>query len=713
MVHSFFPDAVSPPKTVRKVSQRIDAQGRLRTDSYQWLEQRDSSEVLDWLKRENEYTERGMAGTKALQTLLYQEMKARLQEDDQSLPYSWHGYQFFSRTVAGKDYPIHYRRQQGMEQEEVLFDGNQRAGDEEYFDLGMMAVSPDNQLLAWAEDFAGNESWVLRIRNLGTNELLGDVLEGCSANIVWSQDSSGFWYIRLDKNFRPWQLCFHRLGDDPANDVVLFEERDERFFLSVYPDRSESLLILESASTDTSECFLGSLAGIETELQIVRPRQTGLEYYLDSDGEQLFIRTNDQGINYRLVTMPLPSQSRTPIDLSRKNQGHPLIEHPEQSMGVLDWRELVPHREDITLEDYELFPGRVVLFEREQGLVQVRILTLADGKVLTLDFPDQAWSVGGCDNAEFGAGFLRLEYESLNRPPSVYDVDLVSGALTLRRQMPVLGGFDPERYHTRRIMVPSHDGVDVPVSLVGRHESFTQPAPLLLYGYGAYGVSEDVYFSSGRLNLLERGVIFAIAHVRGGADLGERWYRDGRRLNKKNSFEDFIACARALIADQITAADRLVISGGSAGGLLMGAALNQAPELFAGAVLDVPFVDVLNTMFNPDLPLTVTEYDEWGDPAEQEVYEYIRSYSPVDNIVAQHYPPQLVMAGLEDRRVQYWEPAKWVAQMRALKTDNNPVFLKTHMGAGHFGASGRYAAMQEAAFEQAFILTVAGVAASE
>lgn len=691
MVHSFFPDAVSPPKTVRKASQRIDAQGRLRTDSYQWLEQRGSSEVLDWLKQENEYTERGMAGTKALQASLYQEMKARLQEDDQSLPYIWHGYQFFSRTVAGKDYPIHYRRQHGAEQEEVLFDGNQRAGDEEYFDLGVMAVSPDNQLLAWAEDFAGNESWVLRVRNLGPNELLDDVLEGCSANIVWSEDSSGFWYIRLDKNFRPWQLCFHRLGDNPASDVVLFEERDERFFLSVYPDRSESLLILESASTDTSECFLGSLAGIETELQIVRPRQTGLEYYLDSDGQQLFIRTNDQGINYRLVTMPLPSQSRTPID----------------------WQELVPHREDITLEDYELFPGRVVLFEREQGLVQVRILTLADGKVLTLDFPDQAWSVGGCDNAEFGAGFLRLEYESLNRPPSVYDVDLVSGALTLRRQMPVLGGFDPDHYHTRRIMVPSHDGVAVPVSLVGRHESFAQPAPLLLYGYGAYGMSEDVYFSSGRLNLLGRGMIFAIAHVRGGADLGERWYRDGRRLNKKNSFADFIACARALIADQITTADRLVISGGSAGGLLMGAVLNQAPELFAGAVLDVPFVDVLNTMLNPDLPLTVTEYDEWGDPAEQEVYDYIRSYSPVDNIVAQHYPSQLVMAGLEDRRVQYWEPAKWVAQMRALKTDNNPVFLKTHMGAGHFGASGRYAAMQEAAFEQAFILTVTGVAASE
>ncbi len=684
---SFLSSSLAAPSALQQATERTDDQGRLRIDYYQWLEQRDSQRVMDWLAEENAYTEQGMADTKALQECLYQEMKGRLQEDDQSLPYQWQGYEFFSCTVAGKDYPIHYRRLVGGGVDEVIFDGNQHADGEEYFDLGVMSISPNNQLLAWAEDFQGNESWVIRVRDLESGQLLPDVLTGCSANIVWARDNQGFWYIRLDKNFRPAQLCFHSLGDDLANDPILFDERDERFFLSVYPDRSESLLILESASTDTTECFLGSLDSSERVLQMVRPRQTGLEYYLDSDGKQLYIRTNDQGINYRLATAS--------------------FDQPQL------WQALVPHRDTITLEDYELFPEHIVLFEREQGLVQVRIVsTAADQKSaepITLAFPDQAWSVGGCDNADFHAGFLRLEYESLNRPASIFDVDLTTGALTLRRQMPVLGDFNPDDYQSQRLMITSHDGVEVPVSLVGRHESFKAPAPVLLYGYGAYGMSEDVYFSGGRINLLDRGMIFAIAHVRGGADLGESWYRDGRRLNKKNSFEDFIACAKGLIAQGIADSERIVISGGSAGGLLMGAVLNQAPELFAGAVLDVPFVDVLNTMLNPELPLTVTEYDEWGDPADDDVYRYIRSYSPVDNIRCQHYPPQLVMGGLEDRRVQYWEPAKWVAKMRAEKLDNNVVFLKTHMGAGHFGASGRYGAMREAAFEQAFILTVAGL----
>ena len=704
MTSAFSNSAAQPPVAPVKPVTLTDEQGRTRADDYRWLEQRDSSQVLDWLKQENTYTQQGMAGTGELQKALYREMKARLKEDDESLPYQWHGYEFFSRTFKSKDYAVHYRRRLNSDQTQVIFDGNRYAEDQEYFDLGEMTISPDSRLLGWAEDFAGNESWVLRFRDLETGEPLAERMEDCAATIVWAKDSRSFWYIKQDKNFRPWQLCHHVLGADPAGDTVVLEEPDERFFLSVYPDRTESLLLVESASTDTTECFIGSLESGSLEsgslesgslesgsltraaepLRMIRPRQTGLEYYPDSDGQQLFIRTNDKGINYRLVTAS--------------------IDNPDQ------WQELRPHQEQVTLEDYELFPGKLVLFERESGLMQVRIFDLAEQTLLTLDFPDEAWSVGGCDNAEFEAGFLRLEYESLNRPPSVFDVSLESGEMTLRRQQEILGGFAPDLYQTRRIMVPSHDGIKVPVSLVGLKTSFIHPAPLLLYGYGSYGASEDPYFSGGRINLLDRGMIFAIAHVRGGADLGESWYREGRMLNKKNSFEDFVACARHLIDTDVTAADRLVISGGSAGGLLMGAALNRAPELFAGAVLDVPFVDVLNTMLNPDLPLTVTEYDEWGDPADAEVYDYIKSYSPIDNIGAQHYPPQLVLAGLEDRRVQYWEPAKWVARMRAMKTDNNPVFLKTHMGAGHFGASGRYDAMKEAAFEQAFILSVAGVA---
>ncbi|CAM3507988.1 S9 family peptidase [Parendozoicomonas haliclonae] len=672
-----------PPFAPKEPVVRVDEQGRSRTDDYFWLEDRGSQQVQDWLEAENRYTAEGMAETEALQKTLYQEMKARMKEDDESLPYQWRGYEYFSRTIKGEDYAVHYRRKLSSENVEVLFDGNLQADGQDYFDLGVLSVSPDNNLLGWAEDFAGDESWTLCFRDIETNRLLPDTLKGCSANIVWASDSRSFWYIRLDKNFRPWQLCHHMLGQDVSTDQILFEEPDERFFLSVYPDRTESFLLVESASTDTTECYIGSLDSADVPLQLIRPRQTGLEYYPDSDGQTLFIRTNDTGINYRLVTADPQSPA--------------------------EWHELLAHREQTTLGDFEIFPGKLVLFERETGLVQVRLFDLASRTTITLDFPDEAWSVGGCDNAEFEAGFLRLEYESLNRPPSVYDVSLVTGELTLRRQQEVLGGFDPERYQTRRLMIPSHDGIEVPVSLVGLKESFDQPAAMLLYGYGAYGASEDPYFAKARLNLLDRGMIFGIAHVRGGADLGEAWYRDGRRLSKKNSFEDFVACSRYLIEQGYTSSDRLVISGGSAGGLLMGAVLNQAPELFAGAVLDVPFVDVLNSMLNPDLPLTVTEYDEWGDPAEDEVYNYIASYSPIDNIRSVDYPPQLVLGGFEDRRVQYWEPAKWVATMRDRKTDSSPIYLKTHMGAGHFGASGRYEAMKEAAFEQAFILTVAGL----
>ena len=655
-----------------------DSHGQ-RQDEYRWLEERGSEEVLTWLNAENDFTKTAMAPTEALQKTLYEEMKARLKEDDESQPYSWHGYEFFSRTFKGKDYAVHYRRK-GTADEQVIFDGNEQAKGNDYFDLGVMAVSPDNQLLAWAEDFAGNESWTLRVKKLETGEVLHDKLEGCAASVVWTKDSNAFWYIRLDDNYRPWQLCFHRLGDDAKNDLTLLEETDERFFLSAYPDRAETRLLVELASTDTSECFVGNLANPDTPLTMIRPRETGLEYYPDSDGEKLIIRTNDTGINYRLVTAGFDS--------------------PDQ------WQELLAHRDDVTLEDYELFPGKVVTFEREQGLVQVRIRP-EQGEPLTLTFPDEAWSVGGCDNAEYTADFLRLEYESLNCPPSVIDVCLTTGKQTVRRQMPVLGGFDASLYETRRLMATSHDGVQVPVSIVGLKESFQKPAPVLLYGYGSYGASEDPYFARGRLNLLDRGMLFAIGHIRGGADLGEIWYRDGRRLSKKNTFHDFVACAQMLIEEGFADKQKLVISGGSAGGLLMGAVLNMAPELFAGAVLDVPFVDVLTTMQNPNLPLTVTEYDEWGDPAEKPVYDYIKTYSPYDNIQPVNYPPQLVLGGLEDRRVQYWEPAKWVARMRATKTDNQPVFLKTHMGAGHFGASGRYEAMKEAAFEQAFILTVA------
>ena len=679
MRNNAFAKAGPAPQVPRRPETRCH-HGRKRQDDYSWLENPDNPEVIAWLEKENAWTKDAMADARPLQERLYQEMKGRLKEDHQSLPYLWRGHEFFSRTLTGKEYAIHYRQPQGQKNAQVLFDSNRQAGSHDYFELGSLVVSPDNRLLAWAEDTTGEESWTLSVRDLTNNAALPDQLTDCASDIVWAADSQSFWYVRLDAARRPWQLCHHRLGTPVAEDPVLLEEPDGRFFLGIAADRTEQLLLVTLASTDTTECWWTSLARPDEPLQVIRPREKGLEYYPEFDGQQFYIKTNDKGINYRLVT------------------ASPAL--PDQ------WQEQVAHRQDVTLEDYELFPEHLVLFERQQGLVQVRVLQLETGQSCQVQFPDELWSVAGCDNVDYHAGFLRLEYESLNRPASVLDVDLETGQWQLRWQQPVEGGFDPGNYQSRRLWVTAEDGVQVPVSLVGRHDSFSRPAPLLLYGYGAYGASEDPDFSQARLNLLDRGMIFAIAHVRGGGELGEIWYRQGRRMHKKNSFTDFVTCARFLIDQKITAADRLLATGGSAGGLLIAAALNLAPELFAGARLQVPFVDVLNTMLNPELPLTLTEYDEWGDPADKAAYDYIRSYSPVDAVAARDYPPQLVIAGLTDARVPFWEAVKWVARVRALNTGDSPAFLKVTMQAGHGGVSGRYQAMKDEAFEQAFLLTL-------
>ena len=678
MDHQSSPNFV-PPKA-RKLSVQLETNGQTRVDEYQWLQQRANKDVSAYLQAENSYTDAVMADTCALQETLFNELKNRIKEDDESVPYLWHGYEYFSRTIKDKDYAVHLRRRPDGE-ESVILDVNSLASGFDYYDVGFLAVSPDSQLLAWTEDTDGSENWSIRVRNLASGEALADTLTGCAADLVWHADSQGFWYLRLDENRRPWQLCSYRLGQS-ADSQVLLEEPDERFYLGLSLARSEDRLFIISGSIDTSECYQCSVDEPGVKPELILARQQGHEYYPDYDGQRLLIRTNDQGIYYRLV---------------EASPANPQL-----------WQEVVRHRKGITLEDYEIFSDHLVLFERENGLESVRILA-KDGESQTLIFPDEAWTVHSTDNAEADADFLRIGYESLNRPYSIIDVDLKSGKQTTRKQMPVLGGFESSDYQTLRIEVVSHDGVKVPVSVVGRKDSFDRSSPLMLYGYGAYGSSQDPYFSSARINLLDRGMLFTLAHIRGGGDLGEDWYRSGRRMQKKNTFEDFIACAEGLISEGLTTDRQLFISGGSAGGLLVGAVLNQRPELFGGALLDVPFVDVLNTMLNPELPLTVTEYDEWGNPEEPAVYDYIASYSPYDNIRNTIYPPILVQAGLEDSRVQYWEPAKWVARMREMKTDNNPLLLKTRMDTGHGGASGRYDGMRECAFDQAFILKTMGL----
>ena len=624
-----------------------------------------------------------MAATGRLRDRLYRQMVARIREDDQSLSAIWRGFEFFHRTFRNTEYPVYYRKRLGSTEEEVLFDVNAQAAGRPFFHLGQLATSPDHRLLITSEDLTGEEQWTLRIREIDSGAQSPEVLVDCAPVVVWASDSQSFWYVRQNELLRPWQLCHHIIGQSVAEDRVVWQEEDEKFSVSIFPDRLEQRLFVQSASTNSTECYWGDLHAPDRPLTLIRKRQAGVEYYPEADATSLYILTNDTGINYRLVTASLT--------------------RPEQ------WEELVAARADVTLEDIELFSQALVVYERQEGEVRVRVRH-SEGGWHTLSFPYAHGAASSCGTALYDDDHVRIEYETFHRPPVVYDVNLLTGALTVRRQTEVLGGYDPDRYECRRLLASSHDGVQIPLTVMGLSASFGKPAPVLLCGYGAYGDSEDPEFCSSRLNLLDRGMLYAVAHVRGGGDLGEQWYRAGRLLNKKNSFHDFIACAQTLVDSGVGAADRLIACGASAGGLLVAAALNMRPELFAGALLSVPFVDTLTTMMDPELPLTVTEYDEWGDPADPDVYHYIKSYSPCDNIQAAQYPPQLVLAALNDTRVPYWEAAKWVASVRRLQKGNHPVYLKTDMGQGHGGTSARYAAIADEAFEQAFILAVAGCA---
>lgn len=665
------------------------------TDPYAWLQQRDEPQVLAYLEAENAYQQACLAHQAPLREQLFEEIKGRIQETDLSLPSPWGPYLYYTRTTAGDEYPRHYRCPRPGDdsntvdegQEQLLLDPNALAGGG-FLSLGAFNVSPDHRLLAYSLDTSGDEIYTLYVKDLATGDVTTLPFDGCDGSLTWANDSRTLFFAELDDTHRPWRLYRHTLGQDGAQRV--FEEPDGRFFLHCYRTSSERQLVLLLNSKITSEAWVLDAATPQAPFTCLAPRVESHEYFPDHgllDGQwRWFIRTNQDGINFALYHAPVdPVPSRA------------------------QWQLLVGHRDDIMLEGLSLNASALTLSLRDGGLpiIEVRPQGLAPYRVA---LPDAAYSLYVQDSLEFDSPRIRLRYEALNRPAQVRQLALATGAQEVLKQTPVLGPFDADAYVSERLWATAADGTQVPISLVRRRQDVGRTTPLYLYGYGAYGESLDPWFSHARLSLLERGVAFAIAHVRGGGELGEAWYRAGKQEHKCNTFSDFIACAEHLINEGVTSPATLAISGGSAGGLLIGAVLNLRPELFRCAIAEVPFVDVLNTMLDPELPLTVTEYDEWGNPEVPEVYERIKAYAPYENVKAQPYPAMLVVAGYNDSRVQYWEAAKWVARLRTRKTDDNLLLLKTEMGAGHGGMSGRYQGLKDVALEYGFVLCELGVA---
>jgi oligopeptidase B len=671
-----------PP--VARIEPRVDiVHGETRIDDYFWLRDRSNPEVLDYLNAENRYTRAVMQHTEDLQEVLFQEMRGRIKETDLSVPERVDDYFYYSRTETGVQYPIHCRRRGSPDgPEEILLDQNPLAADHPYFRLGASEVSPDHRLLAYSVDTSGAEEFTLYIKDLATGELLSERIERTSHSVAWANDSRTLFYTVLDQARRPCRLYRHVVGQDSAEDALVYFEPDAAFFLDVSRSRSRRYLLLDLSSHSTSEVRFVSADHPEEPFQLVQPRRAGVEYSVTHHGDRFFIVTNDEAANFRLMEAPAESPSR---------------EH---------WSPVLPYRAEVKTDSTDAFRQHLVIYEREAGLRQIRVLDLESGAAHLIPFPEPVYTVRAHANPEFDTTLLRFTYTSLVTPSSVVEYDLARQSWTVRKQTEVRG-YDPSLYRSERRFATAPDGAQVPISLVYRVSlKLDGCRPLHLSGYGAYGLSYDPVFSSNSLSLLDRGFVVAVAHVRGGDEMGRAWYDGGRLLQKRSSFTDFIAAAEYLIAEGFTSSDRLVINGGSAGGLLMGAVTNLRPELFRVVLAEVPFVDVVNTMLDATLPLTVIEYDEWGNPNDPAAYSYIRSYSPYDNVEAKEYPHLLVTGGLNDPRVAYWEPAKWTAKLRAKKTDRNRLLLRTNMGAGHGGASGRYDFLREVAFKYAFMLDV-------
>ncbi len=666
-----------PPVALREPHPVI-LHGDTLSDDYFWLRDRDRPEVRGYLEAENTYTSAILEPFSKFETALYDEMLARIKQTDLSVPYRDTGYWYWSQTEEGKQYPTYFRRRDAEgAPEEVLLDLNAMAVGHPYLNVGLMQVSPDGRKLCYSTDLSGAREYTLFVKDLDTGGMLVEpILQAGSA--VWAADSRTLLYTVEDLTKRDYRVYRMTLGE-PA--VMVFEESDERFRVFVTRTRSRRFLVLYSASHTTTEARVldaGTPAGV---WRMVAPRIQDQEYDLDHHGDRFFIRTNDRGKNFRIVTAPVADPS------------------------AANWTELLPVRDDVVVEGVECFAGHWVAWERREGLTRIRVADLASDRVHYVEFPEGVYDAGPGMTPEWETHQLRYRYESFVTASSVYEFDMAAGRSVLLKRKAVLGDYDPTRYHSERVFTPAPDGTPIPVSLVWRKDQMaTGPRPTYLTGYGAYGVPYPVSFTSNRLSLLDRGVVFAVAHVRGGGEMGRAWHDAGKMASKSTTFTDFIAAADYLVATGKTDRSRLAIEGGSAGGLLIGAVLNLRPDLCGAAILQVPFVDVINTMLDATLPLTVGEYEEWGNPAVLEQYRWIRPYCPYANLAATAYPAMLVRTSLNDSQVMYWEPAKYVARLRTLKTDANPLLLHTNLGAGHSGASGRYDRLREIATDYVFVL---------
>lgn len=678
------------PPVAKIVPKELVMHGDVRIDNYYWLNQREDEEVINYLNAENTYYETMTAHTKAFQQQLYEEMKGRIKEDDASVPYLYNGYWYISRFEKGGDYPIYTRKKESLEAaEEILFNCNEMAKGHAYFQLGGMNISPDNKFAAFGVDKISRRIYTIQIKNLETGEILADKIENTTGGSVWANDNQTIFYTVKDPvTLRSSKIFKHKIGTDVTEDVLVFEEKDETFSVFIYKEKSKKYIVIGSQSTMTSEFQFLSADTPDGEFTVFQKRTRGLEYSISHFGDSFYILTNiDDATNFKLMKTPETATSKE------------------------NWIDVIAHREDVLLEDIEIFRDYLVVEERNNGLTKLRIMPWNGEGEYYLPFDSETYTAYTTTNVDFDTEILRYGYQSLKTPSSIIDFNMKTKEKEVKKEQQVLGGqFDKDNYEEKRVWATARDGVKVPISMVYRKGiQLNGENPLLQYAYGSYGYSMDCTFSTTRLSLLDRGFIYAIAHIRGGEDLGRPWYDDGKLLKKINTFTDFIDCSKFLIQNNYTSAKHLYAEGGSAGGLLMGAVININPELYHGVIAAVPFVDVVTTMLDDTIPLTTGEYDEWGNPNEKEYYDYMKSYSPYDNVVAQEYPNMLVTTGLHDSQVQYWEPAKWVAKLRTLKTDKNLLYLDTNMDTGHGGASGRFEALKEIAKEFAFLLDLEGI----
>ena len=682
----------------KKKDSVLVAHGHSRVDPYFWMRLTDdqktakepdtqTKDVVDFLNSENDYTENVMSHTDAFQENLFNEIVGRIKKDDSSVPYLKNGYWYYTRYEEGDEYPIYCRKKESLDApEEIMLDANENAKGHEYYNVSGFTVSPDNNLLAYAEDTVSRRIYTYRFKNLETGEILEDKLENANPGGAWANDNKTFFYTTKNKiSLLSEKINRHELGESIEKDVVVYHEKDPSYYIGVYKSTSDDYIIIYNSSTLVSDYHVLKADNPRGEFKQFIPRGTKHEYSIQHFEDQWYIVTNWEAKNFRLMECPVGNTSQE------------------------SWKEVIGHRDDVLLDGIDVFQNHLVISERGNALTQIRIINQKDGSEHYLQFDEPAYVAYTSTNPEFNTNQVRFIYSSLTTPRSTIDYNMDDRTREIKKQQEVVGGHDPGEYVTERIFANARDGTKVPISIVYKSTTLKSPStPLLQYAYGSYGASMDPWFSSVRLSLLDRGFIYAIAHIRGGQEMGRQWYEDGKMFKKINTFSDFIDCSKHLIDEGYTSSDHLYAMGGSAGGLLMGAVINMAPELYNGVIAAVPFVDVISTMMDESIPLTTNEFDEWGNPKNKESYEYMLSYSPYDQVKEQHYPNLLVTTGFFDSQVQYWEPAKWVAKLREKKTDDNILLLKTNMEAGHGGASGRFKRHRETALEYSFFLDLEG-----